>query len=321
MSDVRGDDDAALDRPGRPPTPLSRRERERILRAPTAGLDGAPPDRRPVLALVAAIAILAVAGMFGLAALSGDGDMAAPATTIDDAAAEDTDGSSSEGEGSGDSDGDGETGGDGTATTAPAAPTSVPPPPSRPTTTVPSTAAAAPLGSALQANLADGVVSVEGDVPSAEDAAVIVAVLETVAGTGNVDSALVVDPEASTPAGVSLVVGDSVSFTIGSSAIESGFLPVLDRMAELMAQDPNISIVVKGHTDGTGDPVRNLALSQERAENVVDYIADQGINRFRLEPRGRGSTEPVGDDATAEGQAQNRRIEFVLLGLGLGPTT
>jgi len=317
MSDVRGEDDAALDRPERPPTPLSRRERERILRAPTVGVDGTPPDRRPILFVVAGIAILAVAGMFGLAALSGDGDViTAPSTTIDEATGSD------EGEEGTASDA-GDAGSDGsTATTGPAAPTSVPPPPpSRPPTTVPSTAVVTPLGSALQANLADGVVSVEGEVPSLDDAAIVVAALEAVAGDGNVDSALVVDPEASPPAGVSLVVGDSVSFAIGSSAIEPGFLPVLDRMAELMAQDPNISIVVKGHTDGTGDPVRNLALSQERAEAVVDYIADQGVNRFRLEPRGRGSTEPVADDATVEGQAQNRRIEFVVLGLALDPAT
>ncbi len=318
MSDIRGEDDPALDRPGRPPTPLSRRERERMLRAPAVGFEGTPPDRRPILAVVAGIAILAVAGMFGLAALSGDGDMAAPATTIDEGSGAE-DGAGVEGADADEGEGEGGDGGS-TATTEPAAPTSAPPP-SRPATTVPSTATVVPLGSALQANLANGVVTVEGDVSSADDAATVVAVLETVVGDGSVESALVVDPEAAPPAGVSLVVGDSVSFAIGSATIETDFLPVLDRMAELMAQDPNISIVVKGHTDGTGDPVRNLALSQERAENVVDYIADQGINRFRLEPRGRGSTEPVGDDATAEGQAQNRRIEFVLLGLGLGPTT
>ncbi len=317
MSDLRGEDDSALDGPARPPTPLSRRERERILRAPSVGVDGTPPDRRPTLFVVAGITILAVAGMFGLAALSGDGDsVTAPSTTIDSADSDD----SSDADGSGDG-ADGSVDADGsTSTTDPSVPTSAPPPSSRPTT-VPSTAAVVQRGSALQANLADGVVVVEGDVPSPEDAAVVVAALETVAGDGNVESALIVDPEASTPAGVSLVVGDNISFAIGSSAIESDFVPILDRMAELMAQDPNISIVVKGHTDGTGDPVRNLALSQERAEAVVDSIAEQGINRFRLEPRGRGSTEPVADDATAEGQAQNRRIEFILLGLALGPTT
>ncbi|MEL6986070.1 MAG: OmpA family protein, partial [Actinomycetota bacterium] len=155
-------------------------------------------------------------------------------------------------------------------------------------------------------------------VPTAEDAAAVIGVLETVAGGDGVESAMVIDPAAPSPSGVSLTVGEGVTFAIGSATIESTFLPILDRMATLMLEDPNISIVVEGHTDGTGDPVRNLALSQQRAEAVVDYIAEQGVNPFRLEPRGRGSTEPVADDSTAAGQARNRRIEFVVVGLPLG---
>lgn len=323
MREMPGDSSQA---PQRPPTPLSRRERERLLRAPSDGANGEPPSRRPILFVVAGVVLLVVAGMFGLAALSGDGDLAA--TDTGDAVDADDEGSAS-GDASGASDADDEGDGTGTdvtddepaeeqtATTAAASPTTAPPP-SRPSTTVPSTAPPGPIGTPLQAVLQDGVVSVDGQVPSTGDAETVISVLEMVAGGGNVESALVVDPQSVAPSGISLAVGDGVSFAIGSTTIESAFLPILDRMAALMLDDPNISIVVEGHTDGTGDPVRNLALSQERAEVVVDYIADQGINRFRLEPRGRGSTEPVGDDSTAEGQAQNRRIEFVVVGLSLG---
>lgn len=317
--------------PERPPTPLSRRERERILRAPSDGVVGDPPSRRPILFVVAGVVLLVVGGMFGLAALSGDGDMATTDTETDEVADAATGDGSTTGDAAGDGQDDatGTDGGDGddgagendqTPTTTAAAPTTASAP-SRPSTTMPSTAPPGPIGTPLQAILQGGVVTIDGQVPSPEDAEAVIGVLETVAGGGNVDSTLTVDPAAPAPSGVSLTVGDGISFAIGSATIESAFLPILDRMAALMLDDPNISIVVEGHTDGTGDPVRNLALSQQRAEVVVEYIADQGINRFRLEPRGRGSTEPVADDATAEGQALNRRIEFVVVGLSLGSAT
>ena len=141
--------------------------------------------------------------------------------------------------------------------------------------------------------------------------------MEPVVGVGRVDSGLVIDPAAAAPAGLSLTVVDEIVFAPGADAIEPAFLPTLDQIVALMNIDPSLTVVVRGHTDATGDRVENLALSQRRADAVVVYIASKGINGFRLEPQGRGSTEPVADDATADGRRRNRRIEFSIQGFRL----
>jgi outer membrane protein OmpA-like peptidoglycan-associated protein len=69
-------------------------------------------------------------------------------------------------------------------------------------------------------------------------------------------------------------------------------------------------IEVQGHTDSVGEPDRNLKLSNARAESVRQALVERGLPRDRLTARGLGETNPLGDNATPEGRAQNRRIEF-----------
>ena len=67
-----------------------------------------------------------------------------------------------------------------------------------------------------------------------------------------------------------------------------------------------------GHTDSTGTDAINNPLSLQRADSVKNYLSDRGVSAARIETVGRGSREPIASNATAAGQAQNRRVEIFL---------
>ena len=86
--------------------------------------------------------------------------------------------------------------------------------------------------------------------------------------------------------------------------------PVLDQFAQGL--DPNMRVRIVGHTDSTGSDAINNPLSIDRAESVRDYLAGKGVAASRVETEGRGSREPVADNGTDAGRAQNRRVEIFL---------
>lgn len=79
-----------------------------------------------------------------------------------------------------------------------------------------------------------------------------------------------------------------------------------------MAGCPGARITIAGHTDDRGRPEVNLLLSQQRAEAVAARLIAAGVADARITAVGYGADRPVADNATAEGRAQNRRIEFVV---------
>ena len=72
-------------------------------------------------------------------------------------------------------------------------------------------------------------------------------------------------------------------------------------------------ILVEGHTDSAGPEDYNMSLSQRRAESVVNYLVAQGIDKDRFTVRWYGETQPRADNSTAEGKAQNRRVEMGII--------
>lgn len=86
----------------------------------------------------------------------------------------------------------------------------------------------------------------------------------------------------------------------------------LDKLAAYLQQNPAASIMVKGYTDNTGEPDYNYRLSLLRAKAVVNYLTAKGINANRLEARGYGMQDPVGNNSTEEGRKMNRRVEFTV---------
>jgi outer membrane protein OmpA-like peptidoglycan-associated protein len=120
------------------------------------------------------------------------------------------------------------------------------------------------------------------------------------------------DAPAPEPAPQGLVL-DGVLFESNSATIQAESNPRLDRVVEYMAHMPSVRIRVSGHTDNVGDPARNQALSESRAEAVRDYLVAHGIDGSRIEAVGYGDTQPVASNDSEEGRAQNRRIEAVEL--------
>ena len=85
---------------------------------------------------------------------------------------------------------------------------------------------------------------------------------------------------------------------------------LLDRLVETALRCPTANIEIAGHTDADGDDAANQALSEKRAQAVVDYLVKAGLPADRFTAIGYGSSQPVAYNDTEEGKAQNRRIEF-----------
>ncbi|MBM3398758.1 MAG: OmpA family protein, partial [Betaproteobacteria bacterium] len=88
--------------------------------------------------------------------------------------------------------------------------------------------------------------------------------------------------------------------------------PILDQCAQGLSQQTSMEVRIVGHTDSTGSDAINVPLSISRAQSARDYLVDRGVDSRRISVDGRGSREPVADNATAEGRTRNRRIDIFL---------
>lgn len=111
---------------------------------------------------------------------------------------------------------------------------------------------------------------------------------------------------------IKLVMGNSVLFATSSSKLSAGAEAALSRIAYNLKQFPNTDVTVVGYTDNTGSEQLNQKLSLERAQSVVADLESQGVPASRLKAVGRGWDDPIASNATAEGRAQNRRVEIYI---------
>jgi outer membrane protein OmpA-like peptidoglycan-associated protein len=99
-----------------------------------------------------------------------------------------------------------------------------------------------------------------------------------------------------------------VLFDTNSATLQPDSYAGLDRAVDLLKRVPTISGVIEGHTDSQGPDRYNLDLSDRRARTVADYLFDHGVDRGRIQWKGYGESQPVADNNTADGRAQNRRV-------------
>jgi len=104
----------------------------------------------------------------------------------------------------------------------------------------------------------------------------------------------------------------TVYFDTNKARIKPVSFPLLNEVAQAMADNPTIKVEIQGHTDSQGSDSFNLKLSQRRAESVRTYLMQQGVDGDRMVPKGYGERVPIADNRTKAGRAQNRRVEFVI---------
>ena len=87
----------------------------------------------------------------------------------------------------------------------------------------------------------------------------------------------------------------------------------LDKLANILRENPNLEIEIIGHTDNVGDSNYNLTLSRRRAAMVMDYLIQSGITSRRLRSNGFGDKQPMASNDVEETRQMNRRVEFRIL--------
>ena len=107
----------------------------------------------------------------------------------------------------------------------------------------------------------------------------------------------------------------NVFFETDSYELKQESLVELKKLLELLSLNPTMKIEVGGHTDNVGSADYNLTLSDKRAKAVADFLTENKINPDRISWKGYGLTKPIGDNATEEGRAQNRRTEIRVVGM------
>jgi outer membrane protein OmpA-like peptidoglycan-associated protein len=109
------------------------------------------------------------------------------------------------------------------------------------------------------------------------------------------------------------IVLRGVHFDNDSAVLRDDAAAILDDAVALFKRYPALKVEVAGHTDDRGAAAYNQKLSARRAQAVMKYFVDKGVAAERLGSKGYGESEPVADNATAEGRAQNRRVELRVL--------
>jgi OOP family OmpA-OmpF porin len=112
-------------------------------------------------------------------------------------------------------------------------------------------------------------------------------------------------------AGEGRIVTHGILFDTGSDVIKPESGPTLRAILALLNEDPGLKFAIEGHTDDQGGPKVNGPLSERRAEAVKAWLVKQGIAAGRLTSKGLGQSKPIDSNDTAEGRANNRRVEFV----------
>lgn len=110
------------------------------------------------------------------------------------------------------------------------------------------------------------------------------------------------------------VILNNIFFDVNKFDLKPASQIELDRLVQLLNENPSLKIEIGGHTDNAGKPADNLTLSNNRAKAVVTYLTGKGVAATRLVAKGYGETKPVAVNTTEEGRAKNRRTEMKVTG-------
>lgn len=112
--------------------------------------------------------------------------------------------------------------------------------------------------------------------------------------------------------GIKITFSSGILFDVDKSHLKDQYKGELAELATILNKYQDTNIMLVGHTDSTGSEEYNLDLSRRRAQSVGDYLALQNVNPVRYTMEGYGESQPVASNDTAEGRAQNRRVEVAI---------
>lgn len=193
-------------------------------------------------------------------------------------------------------------------------------PPGSSTTTEPATTTTVPyepvpMQPTRWVEYVGGTIRLQGDVPDQATADQLGAIWAAAFGAANVDVAYRVAPGAPLVEAEPLRAHDAVQFAPERADLTPEATAFLDLIARFLSQNPAVTLDIDGYTDSVGPDDANLALSQSRVDAIFMYLVAKGVAPERMKATGHGEADPAGDNATPEGQAANRRVEFTVHGL------
>jgi outer membrane protein OmpA-like peptidoglycan-associated protein len=109
------------------------------------------------------------------------------------------------------------------------------------------------------------------------------------------------------------IVLSNIFFDINKYELKESSQVELDKVVDLLNDNPSLKIQISGHTDNVGKPADNLTLSNNRAKAVVTYLRAKGIKADRLDYKGYGETQPKAENDTEAGRSKNRRTEMKVI--------
>jgi outer membrane protein OmpA-like peptidoglycan-associated protein len=113
--------------------------------------------------------------------------------------------------------------------------------------------------------------------------------------------------------GIIVKFDSGILFDVDKTDLKAAAKTNLTNLSESLNKNPQTNILIVGHTDDTGTDEHNMDLSIRRAEAVKSYIVSAGVSSARLSTQGKGESEPIADNTTADGRAQNRRVEIAIV--------
>jgi outer membrane protein OmpA-like peptidoglycan-associated protein len=117
---------------------------------------------------------------------------------------------------------------------------------------------------------------------------------------------------ATTDTEVRIILSDTVTFDTGSYRLNLEGAQIIEKLGRSLSENDQFSINIVGHTDNSGDPIRNQDLSERRAISVADIIVSEGVDAANVTVVGRGDSEPVASNTNEQGRRLNRRVEITL---------
>ena len=112
--------------------------------------------------------------------------------------------------------------------------------------------------------------------------------------------------------GIKITFDSGLLFGVDESSLSPASKTNLDDLAKTLNKYPDTEILIEGHTDSSGPDDHNMTLSKQRAQSVSGYLISNGVLASRINTVGYGETQPIADNSTAAGMAQNRRVEVAI---------